>query len=169
MADEVEQTLHICREVHVYRIPPRSGADGYRSGEWKVADKIFSGRLRVVARGELCEVKIEDPSRYASRYGLRVASSGFRMLAVVLCQCLTTTVAPQPLDRRSSELFAICPVPFGKTAIAVEPVTDSSRYFVLRVEDPSTKRHAFLGMGFTDRGDAFDFKVALVRVCDERA
>lgn len=61
--DNVEQTLHICRECNVYRIPPRSGADGYKSGEWKVKDKIFSGRLRMIARGDLAEIKIEDPNR----------------------------------------------------------------------------------------------------------
>ncbi|KAM9687033.1 adaptin ear-binding coat-associated protein 2 [Trichechus inunguis] len=62
-------------------------------------------------------------------------------------------------DRTSGELFAQAPVDqFPGTA--VESVTDSSRYFVIRIEDGNGRR-AFIGVGFGDRGDAFDFNVAL--------
>ncbi|KAG8142404.1 putative NECAP endocytosis associated 2 protein [Naja naja] len=65
-------------------------------------------------------------------------------------------------DKNSGELFAQASVE-QFPSIAVEGVTDSSRYFVIRVEDGNgtTGRRAFIGIGFVDRGDAFDFNVAL--------
>ncbi|XP_051844405.1 adaptin ear-binding coat-associated protein 2 isoform X1 [Antechinus flavipes] len=62
-------------------------------------------------------------------------------------------------DKTSGELFAQASVE-QFPSIAVESVTDSSRYFVIRIEDGSGRR-AFIGIGFADRGDAFDFNVAL--------
>ncbi|XP_060776482.1 adaptin ear-binding coat-associated protein 1 [Neoarius graeffei] len=62
-------------------------------------------------------------------------------------------------DKISGELFAQAPVE-QYPGIAVETVSDSSRYFVLRIQDDSG-RSAFIGIGFGDRGDAFDFNVAL--------
>lgn len=53
-------------------------------------------------------------------------------------------------------LFAACPIQNEKT---VEQTVDSSRYFVLRISDG--KKSAVLGIGFNDRTQAFDFKVAV--------
>eukprot|EP00198_Chlamydomonas_reinhardtii_P011483 XP_001700820.1 predicted protein [Chlamydomonas reinhardtii] len=61
--EDIEQTLHVARSISVYRIPPRPGAQGWRSGDWLVSDKLFQGRLRIVAKGELCEIRMEDVNR----------------------------------------------------------------------------------------------------------
>lgn len=65
------------------------------------------------------------------------------------------------LDASSGAIFAACPVP-PNTSIdkIVERTVDSSRYFVLTMSDKSGRK-AYLGMGFEDRNDAFDFNATL--------
>ncbi|KAF6142065.1 hypothetical protein GIB67_001262 [Kingdonia uniflora] len=63
-------------------------------------------------------------------------------------------------DPNTGELFAACFVLPGQRDNSVETVLDSSRYFVLKIEDGAGK-HAFIGLGFTERNEAFDFNVAL--------
>ncbi|KAK7027501.1 Adaptin ear-binding coat-associated protein 1 [Halocaridina rubra] len=62
-------------------------------------------------------------------------------------------------DKTTGELFAKCPID-KYPGIAIEAVTDSSRYFVLRIQDEGG-RAAFIGLGFGDRSDSFDLNVAL--------
>ncbi|KAK0527029.1 hypothetical protein OC834_004575 [Tilletia horrida] len=125
--DAVEQVLFVAREAYVYRVPPRSSTAGYRAAEWGDMEAfLWKGRLRIIAKGEGCNIRLED--------------------------------------KDSGELFAVAP--YDLSGAAVEPVLDSSRYFVLRVEseDPNNagkKRRAYIGMGFLDRSESFDFQVAL--------
>jgi adaptin ear-binding coat-associated protein 1/2 len=62
-------------------------------------------------------------------------------------------------DKTSGALFANCPVE-AYPGVAIESVSDSSRYFVLRIQDDNG-RSAFIGLGFGDRSDSFDMNVAL--------
>lgn len=63
-------------------------------------------------------------------------------------------------DPSTGSLFATCPLSNDSPEVSVESASDSSRYFVIRVAD-GAGRHAFLGLGFVERNDAFDFQVAL--------
>eukprot|EP00615_Pteridomonas_danica_P008920 CAMPEP_0114344512 /NCGR_PEP_ID=MMETSP0101-20121206/11478_1 /TAXON_ID=38822 ORGANISM="Pteridomonas danica, Strain PT" /NCGR_SAMPLE_ID=MMETSP0101 /ASSEMBLY_ACC=CAM_ASM_000211 /LENGTH=202 /DNA_ID=CAMNT_0001479903 /DNA_START=146 /DNA_END=754 /DNA_ORIENTATION=- len=61
-------------------------------------------------------------------------------------------------------LFAECPVQLNDKMIMsnfVEPVVDSSRYFVFRVVEPKSKKHMFIGAGFRERQSAFDLRATL--------
>ncbi|KAJ6618862.1 adaptin ear-binding coat-associated protein 1 NECAP-1 [Mycena sp. CBHHK59/15] len=60
-------------------------------------------------------------------------------------------------DGSTGELFAKADYDVARPC--VEAVLDSSRYFVVRVEDAGKK--AYIGMGFQERTDSFDFNVAL--------
>jgi hypothetical protein len=62
-------------------------------------------------------------------------------------------------DRNTGAHFATCPIE-SYPSIAVENVEDSTRYFVIRVQNENGQQ-AFLGIGFSDRSDSFDFNVAL--------
>jgi len=63
------------------------------------------------------------------------------------------------LEDNNGDLFAEAPID-QYPGPCVTSVTDSSRYFVIKVVSPDGK-HAFLGIGFADRGDSFDFNVTL--------
>ncbi|XP_026478687.1 NECAP-like protein CG9132 [Ctenocephalides felis] len=119
--DTYESVLLVKSEVFVFKIPARTSNRGYRADDWNLTEPSWTGRMRLVCKGSLCTIKLED--------------------------------------KATGELFAQCPIE-SYPGIAVEAVTDSSRYFVLRIQDGSG-RSAFIGLGFGDRSDSFDFNVAL--------
>ncbi|XP_011038202.1 PREDICTED: uncharacterized protein At1g03900-like [Populus euphratica] len=65
-------------------------------------------------------------------------------------------------DKTTGELYARAFLRNGDLH-PVEPVLDSSRYFVLRIEENigGRLRHAFIGIGFRERAEAYDFQAAL--------
>ncbi len=58
-------------------------------------------------------------------------------------------------EKPSGKLYAECSVE-AYPGPSVQSVSDSSRYFVIRVSDGT-----HLGLGFADRSDSFDLNVAL--------
>ncbi|CAH1100948.1 unnamed protein product [Psylliodes chrysocephalus] len=119
--DTYESVLLVKPEVFVFNIPPRASNRNYRAADWNLAEPSWTGRMRLISKGNEVFIKLED--------------------------------------KNSGELFAKCPIE-TYPGISIEPVSDSSRYFVLRIMD-DTGRTAFIGIGFGDRSDSFDLNVAL--------
>lgn len=59
-------------------------------------------------------------------------------------------------DPNTGAVFGECPLDHPN---AVEQVVDSARFFVIRIVNGT--KHAFIGIGFNERNQAFDFKVAI--------
>jgi hypothetical protein len=183
-AEQVEHTLYVCREVKVYRIPPRPAAGGHSSGTWLVDDCIFTGRLRMVARRHAADIRLED------------AASG-ELFAVCPFTPATAAVAVEPAADSSRCVRSGCVGVRARWAAlggpacgrfggspahasgalhalrrhaaqhANTPAHTRRRNFVLRVEDPASRRHAFLGLAFSERGHSFDFNAAIVSCCSD--
>lgn len=68
----------------------------FRAADWNLQEPQWTGRMRLVAKGEELVMKLED--------------------------------------KASGELFAKCPID-KYPGLALEAVTDSSRYFVVKIQD----------------------------------
>lgn len=118
-----ERVLLVKPTVYIYKIPPISSVSrGFRAMDWNLGEPSWTGRLRVISKGDELFLYIED------------ASTGM--------------------------LYAKAPV-LAFPGAQVQPVEDSSRYFVVKVVNDVDKRSALLGVGFADGSDAFDLNVAL--------
>ncbi|CAA3025199.1 NECAP CG9132 [Olea europaea subsp. europaea] len=134
-------------------IPPRKTAASYRADDWNVNKWEWEGTLKVISKGEECIIRLEDKKTggfFGNRYKLM-----FHNLSK--CSLLMTNNMS-----KIGELYARAFLREGEPH-PVEPVIDSSRYFVLRVEENigGRLRHAFIGIGFRERPEAYDFQAAL--------
>lgn len=128
-ADALQRVLFVTRLVHVYSVPPLTSMKGYTAAEWTIPDPQ-TGRTRQI---------------FSARLRVLETSVNNNVSADILLE-----------DPENGTLFAAAPITDSNS---VDYVTDSSRFFVLRVVGEGRK--ALLGIGFEERSDAFDFGVAL--------
>lgn len=132
-ADSLQRVLFICRTTHVYNPPPLVNTSQHLASTWTTP----VSRQIFTARLRILETAIPQPD------------GGEKLKADILLE-----------DPATGDLFAAAPY---TAAAVVEPVSDSVRFFALRVQDPSGRK-ATLGIGFEERTEAFDFSVALQEI-----
>ena len=132
---KIEYTLVQIRECFIYRVAATHSARGQVAGDWDLAKPFATAELIVKQKGDECYIRL-----YKQQQGGAMR-----------------------------QLLAECPLEFNKDPkhkahhlnFFVEPCTDSSRYFVVRIKDRKTGRTASLGCGFRNREDAFSFRANL--------
>lgn len=134
----------------VFKIPPLKKNEGHRAQEWgDLGNPLWKGRLRIIEKGAGVNILFEDPNTGALPRRSSVYTVTDNALQANVCRF---SICHWPQADRT-EVFANAPYDPAKPS--VEGVLDSSRYFVVRVEDGGRK--AYIGMGFLERSDSFDF------------
>lgn len=130
-ADSIQRVLFITNKVHVYNIPPMIPGKGHVAASW-TAD----GNKRQIFTARLRVIETSIPELDGT-------------------EKVKTDIVLE--DSSNGQLFAAAPY---ITQAVVESVSDSSRFFALRVQDEAGRK-ASLGVGFEERSDSFDFGVSL--------
>ncbi|KAF3026882.1 hypothetical protein G7054_g5769 [Neopestalotiopsis clavispora] len=129
--DSLQRVLFITNTVHVYNIPPMVPGKGHVAATW-TAD----GNKRQIFTARLRVIETSTPQPDGS-------------------ETVKTDIVLE--DGKTGQLFAAAPY---TTQAVVESVSDSSRFFALRVQDEAGRK-ASLGIGFEERTESFDFGVSL--------
>lgn len=136
----IEQRLLKIDEIFIYRIPPMRSADGHRAEEWNLAKPLATCSLHVTRRDNtLCINIMADRPKPGAPEG---ATESY-------------------LFAQSEITIDVSTSPSQKLEYWVDPVTDSSRYFAVRIKDSKTGREAFIGVGFRERSDSTNFRMCL--------
>ena len=138
----VETLLWTCKECYVYQIPPLKNESGHRAND---CERTISTRT---PHHPLASIRLSD-ERTSHASWIAGDVNKWLWSGTIQVKAKGNVLYVLLVDTTTGELFATCPVtePGSK---AIDPVVDSSRYFVLRIDD-GKGRHAFIGMGFRDR------------------
>mmetsp|Transcript_27252 Transcript_27252/g.38327 ORF Transcript_27252/g.38327 Transcript_27252/m.38327 type:complete len:293 (-) Transcript_27252:206-1084(-) len=133
----LQQRLLKTDEVFVYRIPPMKTSSGHRAEDWELAKPL-----------ETCSLIVEiiDDALYCKFFAEKPKQGG-------------PDGATEPALFAQAKIKLDDDVPYINHW--VEPVVDSSRYFVIRISDGTGKRQAHIGIGFRERDDASNFRMSL--------
>lgn len=61
--EEFERVLLVKPTVYVYKVPPLvSASRGFKASDWNLSQPFWTGRLRLISKGDKCFLRIEDSS-----------------------------------------------------------------------------------------------------------
>jgi len=155
----IEQTLLKVEEVFVYRIPPCPTSGGHRADDWNLANPQATCSLVVLRRDSALLIRLfADQPMEGGPPGAKEQ--------VLFAQCkmdldMSGSAASSSTASSSTQQQQQSQRPKPNMEYWVEAVTDSSRYFAIRISDEKTGREAHVGMGFRERNDALSFKMSL--------
>lgn len=136
----------------MYKIPPLKVNEGHRAGDWgDLANPLWKGRLRFIEKGSKgAALLFEDGTTGIVPLCLPPSLNSDCNRQANVCNSATIYGTYADVSR---SVFARAE--YDPLKPSVEAVIDSSRYFVIRVEDEGKK--AYIGMGYAERSDSFDF------------
>lgn len=134
----LERALFQESGVWFYQVPAGQVSSlSPRADSWEPEHPLLTGALLVLQRGDACVIKLFEPAAEAAE------GDDGRPARTLFAQCPLEITRELPLD------------------VYVQDCVDSSRYFMIRVEDEATQRRAYVGIGFPERASAFNFKATL--------
>jgi hypothetical protein len=122
----------------IYQVPPRKTAgQAYRACDWVV----FNSNLRTLR----------------NIYGL----DGYELCLLGIRVLFTWKMQRPEKCLQSVRISLLIKFSVSEDGTAIEAVIDSSRYFVIRIADANSGKHAYVGLGFPERAWAFDMNVSI--------
>lgn len=134
----VQHKILSINECFLYRIPPMKSSGGHRAEDWNLANALATCSLDMIEKDDVLLVNLMSDRPKTD--GPKGATEKFLF-------------AQSQMDLMTSEKTS--------TSYWAEAVVDSSRYFVLRIFNPQTKREATIGIGFRERNDAVNFRMGM--------
>jgi hypothetical protein len=138
----ITQTLCRIGQVFVYRVPPMKTSVGHRAEDWNLAKPAATCSMQILQQDNALLIQLlrnaeSSPASTTETFLFAQAKLVFDISSGSSSSSSSTGTEQQQQQQKPIEYW-------------VEPVVDSSRYFVIRCEDEKTKRQAFVGIGKFD-------------------
>jgi hypothetical protein len=139
-----QRLLKINHQLFIYRIPPMQSIDGHRAELWNLSKPLLPNAcsIEVHRKNDELIIDILADRPKTGEGAVEGAKENYLFARSIVHLNITSNNALEHW---------------------ISPTIDSSRYFALRISNPSTKQEVLIGIGFIERNDATNFRMA----CDD--